>query len=175
MSINGILTRIRRLSVELMSHLYRYNVKRKAKTCGKGLKVWRYSILNHNTYLSDYVNMNGMRIYGYGKVEIGSHFHAGVDCTMISSNHNYEGDKIPYDDTNIEKPIVIEDCVWIGSKVMILGGVTIGEGAIVQAGSVVVSNIPKCAIAGGNPAKVFKYRDIEHYEKLKMEKKFLYD
>lgn len=36
------------------------------------------------------------------------------------------------------------------------GGVTIGEGAIIQAGSVVVSDIPKYAIAGGSPAKVFK-------------------
>ena len=53
-----------------------------------------------------------------------------------------------------------------------LAGVTIGEGAIIQAGSVVVSNIPDYAIAGGHPAKVFKYRDIEHYTKLKSEGKF---
>ncbi|WP_205691276.1 acyltransferase [Chitinophaga oryziterrae] len=161
------------MSTGLMSHFYVYNVKRKAKSCGKGLKVWKYSILNHNTYLSDYINLNGMRIYGFGKVEIGSYFHAGVHCIMISSNHNYEGEAIPYDETSIEKPIVIEDCVWIGSKVIILGGVRIGEGAIIQAGSVVVNNIPKYAIAGGNPAKVFKYRNIEHYEKLKKEKKFV--
>ena len=48
----------------------------------------------------------------------------------------------------------------------------IGEGAIIQGGSVVHGEIPPCAIAGGNPAKVFKYRDIEHYNKLKNEKKF---
>jgi acetyltransferase-like isoleucine patch superfamily enzyme len=63
--------------------------------------------------------------------------------------------------------------VWLGSRVTILGGVTIGEGAIIQAGAVVVSDIPKYAIAGGNPAKVFKYRDIEHYERLKAENRFL--
>ena len=62
--------------------------------------------------------------------------------------------------------------MWIGDKVIILGGVTIGEGAIIQAGSVVVSNIPKYAIAGGHPAKVFSKRDVEHYKKLKQEKKF---
>jgi acetyltransferase-like isoleucine patch superfamily enzyme len=50
--------------------------------------------------------------------------------------------------------------------------VTVGEGSIIQAGSVVVKDIPKYAIAGGHPAKVFKYRDIEHYKKLKMENKF---
>jgi acetyltransferase-like isoleucine patch superfamily enzyme len=56
--------------------------------------------------------------------------------------------------------------------VIVLGGVSIGEGAIIQAGSVVVKDIPKYAIAGGHPCKVFKYRDIEHYEKLKKERKF---
>lgn len=48
---------------------------------------------------------------------------------------------------------------------IVLGGVIIREGAIIQAaGSVVVDDIPKCAIAGGHPAKVFKYRDREHYK-----------
>ena len=55
---------------------------------------------------------------------------------------------------------------------MVLGGVTLGEGCIIQAGSVVVSDIPDCAIAGGHPAKVFKYRDIRHYEELKLSKCF---
>lgn len=49
----------------------------------------------------------------------------------------------------------------------ILGGVTIGEGAIIQAGSVVIFDIPSLAIAGGNPAKPFKYRDKKEYENLK--------
>lgn len=53
-----------------------------------------------------------------------------------------------------------------------LGGVKIGEGAIIQAGSVVTRNIPSCAVAGGHPAVVFKYRDKEHYYKLKSEGKF---
>lgn len=56
--------------------------------------------------------------------------------------------------------------------VIVLGGVTIGEGAIIQAGSVVVSDIPDCAIAGGHPAKVFKDRDQDHYHRLKQEGRF---
>ena len=50
---------------------------------------------------------------------------------------------------------------------IVLGGVTIGEGAIIQAGSVVVKDIPPLAIAGGHPAVPFKYRDKEHYYRLK--------
>jgi len=92
---------------------------------------------------------------------------------MITQIHNYDnGQAVPYDNTYIYKNISIEDNVWLGSRVIILGEARIGEGAIIQAGSVVVSDIPKYAIAGGHPAKVFKYRDIEHYENLKAQGRF---
>lgn len=55
---------------------------------------------------------------------------------------------------------------------IILGGVTLEEGAIVQAGSVVTKSVPKYAIVGGHPAQVFKYRDREHYDRLKAEGRF---
>jgi acetyltransferase-like isoleucine patch superfamily enzyme len=55
---------------------------------------------------------------------------------------------------------------------MILPGTHIGEGAIIQGGAVVHGDIPPFSIAGGNPAKVFKYRNKEHFEKLKNEKRF---
>ena len=77
-----------------------------------------------------------------------------------------------YDDTVISRDVVIEDNVWLGNRVIVLPGVTIGEGAIVQAGSVVANDIPKYGIAGGHPAVVFKSRDKDHYEKLKKEGKF---
>ena len=67
---------------------------------------------------------------------------------------------------------MIEDNVWLGQNVTILQGIKIGEGAIIQAGSVVVSDIPSCSIAGGHPAKVFKKRNEEHYYKLKQEERF---
>ena len=70
------------------------------------------------------------------------------------------------------KDVTIDDFVWLGSRVTILPGTKIGEGAIIQAGSVVHGEIPPYAIAGGNPAKVFKYRDIEHFKKLKAEGRF---
>ena len=91
---------------------------------------------------------------------------------ILTSNHDYEGEEIPYDSMDIVKDVRIGDFVWIGNRVIILPGVTIGEGAIIQAGAVVVSDIPACAIAGGNPAKVFKYRDKEHFNRLKEEGKF---
>jgi acetyltransferase-like isoleucine patch superfamily enzyme len=85
---------------------------------------------------------------------------------------NAHGDAIPYGNTYIREPITIEDNVWLGARVIVLGGVKIGEGAIIQAGSVVTEDVPACAIAGGHPAKVFKYRDKEHYYKLKQAGRF---
>ena len=90
----------------------------------------------------------------------------------MTEYHNYEGEAIPYDATYIVKDVMIEDNVWIGTRVIILGGITIGEGAIIQAGSVITEDIPKYAIAGGHPAKVYAFRDKEHYEILKKLKKF---
>lgn len=52
----------------------------------------------------------------------------------------------------------IANDVWIGSNVIIPGGIDIGNGAIVAAGSVVVKNIPPYAVVGGNPAKLIRYR-----------------
>lgn len=64
----------------------------------------------------------------------------------------------PQHDAITKGPIVIEDEVWIGYETLILSGVKIGKGAVIAAGSVVVKDIPPYAIAGGNPAKVIKYR-----------------
>lgn len=54
------------------------------------------------------------------------------------------------------KPIVIGDDVWIGRRVMIMKGVTIGNASIVGAGSVVTHDVPEYSVVGGNPAKVVK-------------------
>ena len=152
---------------------YNFLIRNKAAKCGGFLKVNGKSRVNKQTFLGKNVSFNGLIISGNGKVEIGDNFHSGPDCLFITQIHNYDtGKTIPYDDTYIFKNILIENNVWLGSRVIILGGVTIGEGAIIQAGSCVVSNVPKYSIAGGHPAKVFKTRNIEHYEKCKQEGKF---
>lgn len=149
------------------------NVASTAAAVGENLRVNGRSRVTPTTYLGRNVNFNGMTISGFGKVIVGDNFHSGPECLMITSIHNYDnGQAIPYDATYINRDIIIEDNVWIGARTIILGGVIIGEGAIIQVGSVVVNDIPKYAIAGGHPAKPFKYRNIEHYESLKRAKKF---
>ena len=64
-------------------------------------------------------------------------------------------------------PIIIQNDVWIGMDSMILSGVTIGQGAIITARSLVITDVPPYSIVGGSPAKIIKYRfNSEVIEKL---------
>ena len=139
--------------------------------CGE-LYVGGRTVLTQKTKLGKNPSFNGMTINGIGSVTFGDNFHSGTDCLIITSNHNYHGNKIPYDESHIIKDVVIGDNVWFGDRVVILPGVTIGDGVIVQAGSVVVKDVPDLAITGGNPATVFKFRDQEHYDRLIRQKAF---
>ena len=158
---------------KLRTKIYGRQILKTAKEIGNDFCVNNYSTVTNTTIIKNHVNFNGMTVAGGGKVVFGNYFHSGTECLIITQNHNYEGDLIPYDATYNFKDVIIDDCVWLGSRVTILPGTHIGEGAIIQAGAVVHGEIPSYAIAGGNPAKVFKYRDIEHFKKLKTEGKFL--
>jgi len=149
-------------------------VRAQAQSAGERLTVNGQSHVTSRTVLGTNVNFNSLQVLGSGSVVIGDNFHSGEECLLICQNHDFDsGEAIPYGAGAIPKDIVIEANVWLGARVIVLGGVRIGEGAIIQAGSCVVGDIPKCAIAGGHPAVVFKTRDIEHYERLKREGKFL--
>jgi len=158
-----------RIIKKILQYIFTYLALRNIGKYEATPKVNFYSRFTKNTFLEKNCNFNGMIIRGNGNVYIGNNFHSGKDCLMITSFHKYDNaDAIPYDTKeNIHKNIIIKDNVWIGDRSLILGGVIIEEGAIIQAGSVVVKDVPKYAIVGGSPAQVFKYRDIEAYENLK--------
>ena len=148
--------------------------KNSAKQVGNGVHINKMSKFSRNTVIGNNCHFNGMRISGSGRVVIGNNFHSGENIRILTTFHNFDrGDAIPYDKTSYSKDVVIEDNVWLGESVMILGGVTIGEGAVIQAGSVVCKDVPPLALAGGHPAVPFKYRDKEHYNRLKTEGKFM--
>jgi len=169
----NVLKRIKRIFKRVLVFYYTFLVKLNSAATGSNLRVNKRSSVTKTTYLGSNVNFQGMYIVGSGKIEIGNNFHCGPDCMIMSHYHNYkDGVGLPYDNTYIVKDVLIEDNVWLGARVMVLPGVTIGEGAVVQAGSVVVADIPPLSIAGGHPAKVFSKRNAEHYQKLKDQKKF---
>ncbi len=60
-----------------------------------------------------------------------------------------------------ERSPIVDDDVTIGPNVCIIGAITVGRGAIIAAGAVVVKDVPADSIVGGNPAKVLKYKSID--------------
>lgn len=72
-------------------------------------------------------------------------------------NQNVFGGSVN-DDLTSKGPIHIGNDVWIGANSIVLGGVTIGNGAVIAAGSIVNKDVPPYAIVVGNPAKIIKYR-----------------
>ncbi len=136
----------------MMRAIFTAFVKSTVSSYGKNLRVNFYTRLTGNTFLGNNVNFNGTVIRGNGKVTIGDNFHSGKEILMVNSYHKYDfGNAIPYDtQESINRDIIIEDNVWIGDRVTVLGGITIGEGAIIQAGAVVVNDIEKYVNQGTN-------------------------
>lgn len=126
-----------------------------------------------NVIIGNHFHSNGIYIGGNGTVRIGDYFHSGSNCKIMLGSHDYDhGEAIPYGTKYDTKNIEIGDFVWFGSDVIVCGNVKIGTGAIVAMGAVVVKDVPDFAIVGGNPAKIIKYRDIEHFNRLFSEGKF---
>lgn len=96
-------------------------------------------------------------------ITIGNKVMFGPNVTIRGGNHNtsvigrfmYDvKEKRPEDDM----PIFIDNDVWIGACSTILKGVTIGRGAIIAAGALVIENVPPYSIFGGVPARAIKFR-----------------
>ena len=90
---------------------------------------------------------------GYGSIEIGSNVVVSKNVLIESAGLNFRNQEVPY--KHKAQSIIIEDKVWIGANAIILGGITIGEGSIVGAGTVVSKDIPKNSIVTQAPFRVF--------------------
>jgi maltose O-acetyltransferase len=97
-----------------------------------------------------YIN-TGAIILDNAQVTIGDNVMIGPRVQVYTAAHSLDADKRIAGD-EIAKPVTIKDKVWIGGGVIILPGVTINEGAIVGAGSVVTKDVPSYARVAGNPA-----------------------
>lgn len=90
---------------------------------------------------------------------IGNNVMMGPDVVILTSNHKFERTDIPMREQGFEnKPVIIGDDVWIGTRAIILPGVKIGNGVIVAAGAVVTKEVPDYTVVGGCPARIIKKR-----------------
>jgi acetyltransferase-like isoleucine patch superfamily enzyme len=95
----------------------------------------------------------GTDIAATGAITIGADCLIGTHVSILDNDFHEvtQRDKVPE-----PRPVVIGDHVWIGNRAIIMPGVTIGEGAVVGAGSVVVRDVPARSVAVGNPARIVK-------------------
>lgn len=98
-----------------------------------------------------------VQIWAAGGVNIGKNTLIASHVVISTSTHDYMVK--PIRSKRIDKPIIIGEDVWIGSSAVILPGITISNGAVIGAGSIVTKNVPENAIVVGNPAKIIKYRE----------------
>lgn len=89
---------------------------------------------------------------------IGDNVRIGPGTRFFAAGH----DPLDMDFNDTSAPIIVEKQSWIGGCSIILQGVTIGEGAVVAAGSVVTKNVEPYTIVGGVPAKLLKKRVISN-------------
>lgn len=104
--------------------------------------------INRNTFLDASLS-----------ITIGQQCAIGPNCYITDHDHSYEANLPPLEQPLISRSACIGDRVWLGANVTVLKGVTIGNDAVIGAGSVVTQDIPEGAIAVGVPAKVIRYRN----------------
>lgn len=92
------------------------------------------------------------------KIIIGDDCLTGPGVTIIVSQYEVKGKEPIRSYLQKEADIIIEDDVWLGANCTILSGVTVGKGAIIAAGAVVVKNVDSYSIVAGVPAKKIKTR-----------------
>ncbi len=103
----------------------------------------------------------GVIVTTAGGVDIGNRVLIGYRSQILSTNHRIpDGGERIFDAGHVGKRVSIGDDVWIGASCIILPGVSIGEGAVVAAGSVVARDVKPFAIVAGVPAKVIRQRPV---------------
>lgn len=134
-------------------------LKRIAKSVGKNVNIEQYVVFGEEFEIGDNSTV-GFRSDIYGPVKIGKDVMIGPEVAIYTHNHKHDEIDIPMIKQGYteNKPVYIEDNVWIGRRVLIMPGVCIGTGSIVAAGAVVTKNVEPYSIVGGNPAKIIKYR-----------------
>ncbi|MBC8044790.1 MAG: acyltransferase, partial [Rhizobacter sp.] len=121
--------------------------------------------IGHDCYIGA-----GTRIWSAARIDIGNHVliahnvnihdnisHPANAALRRQHSRNIIESGHPKDGLNLnEKPVSIHDNAWIGFNATILKGVTIGEGAIIGACSVITKDVPAWTIVAGNPAKIIR-------------------
>ncbi len=113
----------------------------------KNLQMGEWSIISENC-----------NIYSVDKVTIGNRTTISRDVFICTAGHDISSKVMEL----THSPITIGSDVWIAARAVILPGITIGDGAVVAAASVVTKDVKPWTVVGGNPAKFIKKRFLKN-------------
>jgi acetyltransferase-like isoleucine patch superfamily enzyme len=135
-----------RIGPKVAIHMGQYVQMTGIRSSGKKVSIGKGSVINWNCML-----------YTTGGILIGENVSISAGVWLVTGTHAMNDPLFPA----AYKPIVISDYAWIGMRATILGGVTIGEGAVVMAGAVVTRDVPPYTVVGGVPARVIRQRELQ--------------
>lgn len=139
----------------------RYIASRNGAQIGEGviMPISLAKKLNSNCRIGNHVSIQTDKIDTRAKLIIGNNVIIGEGTEIITGSHNIDSPEWEYK----KYGLIIEDYVWIPTKVLILPSCRkIGYGAVVGSGSVVVKDVEPMTVVAGNPAKEFKKRKCVH-------------
>lgn len=101
--------------------------------------------------IGDNCGFSGVSIVAFKSIEIGNNVRVGINSTIMDSDFHPDDSR-----SGDNKPIKIDDNVWLGANVMVMKGVHIGENSMIGANSLVTKDIPANVIAAGSPCRVIR-------------------
>ena len=115
--------------------------------------------LNKNIKMGAYAHLSAGCSIG-PKVTIGNYTMVGPEVCIALGEHRFDIPGVPiiFSGRDDVPDTVIEEDVWIGARAIVRAGVTVGRGAIIGMGAIVVKNVPPYTIVGGVPAKIIGNR-----------------
>jgi acetyltransferase-like isoleucine patch superfamily enzyme len=149
----GALTRL--VGGVMISNAGTLRLGRKVKLYGKPVPVELVALRGAELSIGDGTSINrGVSICAKQSIRIGSNCGIGNDCLIFDTDFHAPGDtaRVAFD----AAPVIIGDNVWLAARSVILKGITIGDGAVVCAGSVVATNVAPYTMVGGVPARLIR-------------------
>ena len=130
--------------------------------CGANVTVHRGAYFGSGRKLSIGANSNlGVNsfINARGGISLGENVLMGPDVMILTGMHNFRNINVPIQEQPMDyAPVLIGNDVWLGARVVVLPGKTIGDGCVIGANSVVSKDIPAYSVAAGAPIKIIKSR-----------------
>ena len=122
----------------------------------EGVTIWYpYRIcIGKKVTLNEWVYLSG-----YGGLKISDGCSIGHRVSIITSNHGLKREQKIKDQPLSSEPVFLGKDVWVGANATILGGVKIGDGAVIAAGAVVTTDVEEYSVYGGVPAKKISSRE----------------